>query len=104
MTPEAEDPTEPSASVLTNSHHEQDGCDIALVRLLPAETVEFSVSYASEESMPFVGVKSENRSLGVSAVTHADTATGQVGHLDAGAVGEAKRTLNPARTGIRPLG
>jgi hypothetical protein len=47
-----------------------------VLRLLPAETVEFSVLCASEESMPFVRRKSENRSFGVSAVAYADLAAG----------------------------
>jgi hypothetical protein len=47
-----------------------------LVRSLPAETVKFSVSYASEKCMPFVRCKPENRPLGVPAVANADSAIG----------------------------
>ena|SRR6266851_1777081 len=47
-----------------------------LVRLLPAETVKFSVSCASEKRMPFVRCKSENRSFGVPAVANTDPAIG----------------------------
>jgi hypothetical protein len=43
---------------------------------LPAETIEFSVSDATEESVPFIGRKSENRAFGVSAVADADLAIG----------------------------
>jgi hypothetical protein len=44
--------------------------------LLPAETVEFSVSYASEESVPFVRGESENSPFGVPAVADADLPIG----------------------------
>jgi hypothetical protein len=47
-----------------------------LVRSVPAETVEFSVSSASEKCMPFVRCKSENRSFGVPAVANADLTVG----------------------------
>jgi len=60
-----------------------------LLRLLPAETVEFSVSCASEKSMPFVRCKSENWPFGVPAIAYADPAVGQARYLDAVPVGEA---------------
>jgi len=69
-----------------------------LVRSLPAETIEFSVSCASEKRMPFIRCKSENRPLRVPAVADTDLAIGQVRHLDAVAVGETQRALNPVRT------
>jgi hypothetical protein len=43
---------------------------------LHTETVEFSVSYAAEKSMPFVRGKSENRPFGVTAVADADLTIG----------------------------
>jgi len=63
----------PSASVLIGSHHEQ-GATALCLRSLPAETIEFSVSHPSEESVPFVRCKSENCPLGVPAVTYTDLA------------------------------
>jgi len=68
------------------------------VPLLPAETIEFSVSHASKEGVPFVRRESENRSLGVPAVANPDPAAGQARYLDAVAVGEAQRALDPVRT------
>ena len=47
-----------------------------LVRSLPAETIEFSVSYASEKRMPFVRCKPENRPFGVPAVANTDLVIG----------------------------
>ena len=75
-----------------------------LVQLLPAETIEFPVSYASEKSMPFVRCKSENRPSGIPAVTHTDLAIGQVRYFDAVAVGETQGALNPVRTRTRSFG
>src|SRR5260370_5422433 len=75
-----------------------------LVRSRPAETVEFSVACASEKRMPFVRRKSKNRPFGVPAVANADAAIGQARHLDAVAVGETQRALNPVRTETRPFG
>jgi hypothetical protein len=49
---------------------------ILLVRLLPAETIEFSVSRTSEKRMPFVRCKPENRPFGVPAVANTDLAIG----------------------------
>jgi hypothetical protein len=71
---------------------------------LPAEAVEFSVSHAAEKSMPFVRSKSENRPFGLPAVADADAAIDQVRHLDAVAVGETQRTLNPVSARTRPIG
>jgi hypothetical protein len=45
-------------------------------RSLPAEPVEFSVPYASEESVPFVRGKTENRTFGVPAIADADPTIG----------------------------
>ena len=45
-------------------------------RSLPAETVKFSVSYASEKSMPLVRSKTENRTFGVPAIADADPTIG----------------------------
>jgi hypothetical protein len=64
----------------------------------PAETIEFSVSHAAEKGMPFVRRESENRPPGVPAVANPDLAAGHGRHLDAVAVGEAQRALNPGRT------
>ena len=74
------------------------------MQLLPAETIEFPVSYASEKSMPFVRCKSENRPFGIPAVTDTDLATGQVRYFDAVAVGETQGALNPVSTRTRSLG
>ena len=63
----------PSPAVLIDSRHEQDA---VLTWLLPAEAVEFSVSYASEKSVPFVGCESEHRPLGVPAVADANLTFG----------------------------
>jgi hypothetical protein len=71
---------------------------IELGRPLPAETVEFSVSHASEERMPFVRCKPQDRSFGLPAVANADAAIGEVRYLDAITIGETQRTLNPVRT------
>jgi len=49
---------------------------MSLVRLLPTETIEFSVSYAAEESVPFVRCEPENCPVGVPAVADADLAMG----------------------------
>ena len=69
-----------------------------LPRLVPAEIVEFSVSCASEESMPFVRCKPENRPSGVPAVAYTDLATGETRDLDAVTVGETQRALDPVRS------
>jgi len=47
-----------------------------LVRSLPAETIEFTVSYATEKRVPFVRCKPENRPFGVPAVANTDLVTG----------------------------
>jgi hypothetical protein len=52
------------------------GYSALFARSLPTETIEFSVSYASEESVPFVRCKSENQSFGVPAVADTDLAIG----------------------------
>jgi hypothetical protein len=64
-------------------------------RSLAAEPVEFPVPHATEKCAPFVRRKPENGTLGVLAVADADPAVGQAGDLDAVAVGEAQRTLDP---------
>ena len=66
------------------------------VRSLPAETVEFPVSHAAEKSVPFVRGESENRPSGIPAIADADLARGQARHLNAVAVGETQRALDPA--------
>jgi hypothetical protein len=65
---------------------------------LPAESVEFSVSYAAEKCMPFVRREPEKRTFGVPAVADTDLAPGQARHLDAVAVGETQGALDPVRT------
>ena len=72
--------------------------------LHPAETIEFSVSYAAEKRVPFIGCKSENRPGGVPAVADADFALGKARHLDTVAVGETQRALNPVKTSTWPFG
>jgi hypothetical protein len=70
----------------------------ALARLaLTAETVEFPVPDASEKSVPLVGREPEDWPYGVPAVTDADLATGQAGHLDAVAVGVTQGALGPVK-------
>ena len=54
--------------------------------------------------MPLVRCESEDRAFGVLAVPDTNPAAGQVSYLDAVAVGEAERTLNPVRNWIRPSG
>lgn len=82
--------------MLIDSYRDPGSC--RTLRLLPAETVEFSVSCASEESMPFVRREPENRPFGVPAVAYTDLAIGQARDLDAVAVGETQRALNPVRS------
>jgi len=96
-------PEEPSAGALTDSCQGRGATTSWLARLLPAETVEFSVSYASDKCMPFVRSELEDLLLGVPAVANADSAAGQGRHLDAVAVGETQRALDPAGTRIRPF-
>ena len=67
--------------------HADDYVEAPVWPTLPAETVEFPVSYASDKSMPLVRREPEDRPSGVPAVTNADLATGQARHLDAVAVG-----------------
>jgi hypothetical protein len=45
-------------------------------RLLPAETVEFSVSYPADKGVPFVRGKPENGPFSVAAVPDADFTIG----------------------------
>jgi hypothetical protein len=71
---------------------------VSLIWSLPAKTIEFSVSYAAEKCVPFVRRESENQSFGVPAVANADSTIGHARHLDAIAVGETQRALNPVRT------
>jgi hypothetical protein len=63
-----------------------------------AESVEFPVSHSAEKGMPLARGELENRAGGVLAVADTDLAAGQARDLDAVAVGEAQRTLNPVRT------
>jgi hypothetical protein len=67
-------------------------------RPLPTETVKFSVSYAPEEGVPFVRREPEYCPGRVAAVADTDLATGEIGYLDAIAIGVAQRALNPVRT------
>jgi hypothetical protein len=78
--------------------HADDDVDALVWPTLPAETVEFPVSYASEKSMPLVQREPEDRPPGVPAVTNADLATGKARHLDAVAVGVTQRALSPVKT------
>lgn len=73
MTIEAEatpDPGGASASVTAQ------GYSALLSRLRLAELVEFSVAYASEKGVPFIRRESENRPLGIPAVTDPDLVAG----------------------------
>lgn len=72
-------------------------------RSLRTEAVELAVSRAAEEGVPFVGREPQYRPPGVPAVAKADGATRQARHLNAVAVGETQRALNPVRTRIRPF-
>jgi hypothetical protein len=56
--------------------HADDYVDALVWPKLPAETVEFPVSYASEKGMPLVRREPEDWPSGVPAVTNADLATG----------------------------
>jgi hypothetical protein len=62
-----------------------------------AEPVELPVAHPSEKRAPFIRRESENRAFGVLAVADTDPSVGQARHLDAVAVGEAQRTLDPER-------
>jgi hypothetical protein len=68
------------------------------IRSLPAETVELTVSHASEERAPFARRKLQNQTIGVPAVADTDPAIEQAGYFDAVAVGETQGALHPART------
>ena len=74
------------------------------MQLFCAETIEFTVSRASEERVPFIWRELENRPCWVPAVPDADSAVRQARYLDAVAVGETQRALNPVRTRTRPFG
>ena len=65
---------------------------------LPAETVEFPVPHAAEESAPLIGGEPQDGPRRVPAVANADLATGQARHLDAVAVGVTQGALDPTRT------
>jgi hypothetical protein len=86
-----------SAFVLTDRYRDS----TLLVLSLPAEAVEFSLSYTAEKCVPFIRSKTENRPPGVPAVADTDLVIGQARHLDAVAVGETQRALNPVRTRTR---
>jgi len=64
------------SAVLVDSYPVAGRYRAMLARSLPAETIEFSVSYASEKRMPFVRCKPENRTFGVPAVADTDLAIG----------------------------
>jgi hypothetical protein len=49
---------------------------MGLLLLLPTETIEFSVSYSAEESVPFVRREPENCTVGVPAVADPDLTMG----------------------------
>jgi len=65
-----------SAAVLVDSYPVAGHYCAMLARSLPAETIEFSISYASEKRMPFVRCKPENRTFGVPAVADTDLVIG----------------------------
>ena len=65
---------------------------------LHPEAIELSVLDASDEGVPFVRCEPENRAPGVPAVANANAASWQVRYLDAIAVGEAQRALDPGKT------
>ena len=91
-------PAEPSASTASapiGSPYPGRCYSTMPTRPLPTETVEFPVADASQECLPLVWREPENRSFGVLAIADTDPAARQVGHLDAVAVGEAQRALDP---------
>jgi hypothetical protein len=59
------------------------------------QLAELPVPRAAEERMPLAWREPEDRAAGVLAVAHADPAIRQARHLDAVAVGEAQRALDP---------
>ena len=76
---EAECPLDSSGALRFCSGRQLSGAgrySTMLVRSLPAETIEFSVSYASEKRLPFVRCKPENRPFGVPAVANTDLVIG----------------------------
>ena len=72
------DSAEPTASVAAAviGSYQAGRYSIVPPRPLPAETVEFSVSYAAEKCVPFVRRKCQNRPAGVPAIADADPAIG----------------------------
>ena len=83
-----------SASVTTKGYR------ALLSRSLHAETVEFSVTYASEECVPFIRCEPQNRPFGFPAVTDPNLAAGQASYLDTVAVGETQRAFDPVEARI----
>ena len=74
-------PAEPNASVASVASavigsYQGGRYSIVPPRPLPAETVEFSVSYAAEKCVPFVRRKRQNRPAGVPAIADGDPAIG----------------------------
>lgn len=67
--------------------------------LLPAEPVELPVTDATQERMPLIRCKPENRPIRLTAVANTNLAIGQAGYLDTVAVGETKGTLHPVTRG-----
>jgi hypothetical protein len=66
--------------------------------------VELTVVCAAQKGMPFSRGELEHRARGVLGVAHADPAVRKAGNLDAVAVREAQRTLDPGQTfGTVPL-
>lgn len=65
---------------------------------------EFPVLHSADESVPFAQGESENLVPRVFAVADADIPAGQVGDLDAAAVGETERTLDPTPVRVDSAG
>ncbi len=59
--------------------------------------------YASDKGVPFIWSEPENRTFAVPAVANADLIVGEAGYLDAVAVREAQRALNPGRSRTLPF-
>jgi hypothetical protein len=63
-----------------------------------AEIVEFSISHAPDERVPFVWCELENLAITVTAIANSDPTIGQVRDFDAVSVGETQRALDPVST------
>jgi hypothetical protein len=60
--------------------------------------IEFAVVDAADEGVPFGWGELEDALFRGPAIADADSSAGQAGDLDAVAIGEAQRTLDPVKT------